>query len=333
MTEVKPKPASAAKRKTDAANAAVRLLPTLIEAFRWQQKGKLQSVSDEMAEVLDATHPAVSRKLKSAVDLAVAMRRLPTMPEHLVSFDTPRYGLTELVLDQQVLDETQRFIKEHNRREELAAFSLQPRHKVLLYGPPGNGKTMLAEAMAYELDVPLLNVKYGGLMDSHLGGTGKNINAILEYAQTSPCVLFFDEFDGVGAARNSLNDVAELRRVTNQLLIQLERLPSDCVFIAATNEVNLLDKALHRRFDITINIEAPGDALKIECACRELSVEKTPGHNITGMAEMFASPALKNLSSVVGLCRELRRDLVLNEGEGLSAILELHGLETTVCET
>lgn len=212
-------------------------------------------------------------------------------------------------------------IAEHHRRDELASFGLAPRHKVLLHGAPGNGKTMLAEALAKELDIPLLRVKYAGLIASYLGDTGKNIATIFEFAETAPCLLFLDEFDGIGAARHDNQDVGEMRRITNQLLILLDRLPPYCVFVAATNGYDLIDYALKRRFDFNIEILAPDEPLRRRCALAEIDPRLTPGHDITDLARSIAALPLKNVHEVVQLCRRLRRDLVLNDGRGLELLL------------
>lgn len=204
---------------------------------------------------------------------------------------------------------------------ELAQFKLAPRHKILLYGPPGNGKTLLAEGLAKELDLPFLPVKYAGMIESYLGSTGKNLQSIFDYAATAPCVLFMDEFDGVAIDRGDSKDVGEIRRVTNQLLILLDRLPPTCMFVAATNADELLDRAIQRRFDFVLQLPAPTQDLRRRCAERELAPSMTPGHDITCHAEAVAELPLANLSGLVKLCQRIRRDLVLNSGAGVHAII------------
>lgn len=116
---------------------------------------------------------------------------LLTVPKELVVLEQPQLALKNVVLSPHVEEEISGLIAETLRSEELAAFDLQPRHRVLLHGEPGNGKTMLAEALASELELPFLRAKYSGLVDSYMGGTGKNIDKLFEYAATAPCVLFW----------------------------------------------------------------------------------------------------------------------------------------------
>ena len=92
-------------------------------------------------------------------------------------------------------------VGEQNRADLLHSYGLEPRHRVLLAGPPGNGKTTLAEAIAEALMVPLLVVRYEAVIGSYLGETAQRISQVFELARSRRCVLFFDEFDSVGKER------------------------------------------------------------------------------------------------------------------------------------
>lgn len=313
-------PAPARERKKAAEASAIKLLPKFIQAWRWGHKQQMLEVSEAMAEAIQPHFPKIAKAITDQSKME--MKPVAVMlPEGLLTLEHARHGLDQVILPTETELACRAIIQEHWRSEDLQAFGLAPRHKVLLHGTPGNGKTLLAEALARELDVPFLRVKYSGLMTSYLGETGKNLDRIMEYAKTAPCVLFLDEFDGVGLERNSL-DVGEMRRVTNQLLISMERLPSTCLFVAATNVHSQIDGALRRRFDFTIEIPSPTLALKLRCAQKELRPELTPGHDLMHFCERVANCTTTNLFEVVELCRRLRRDLVLNDGEGLEAILQ-----------
>ena len=308
----------AAHRKASA-SSALALLPKLIDGFIWNQRDRVNELSGELAGMLSETHPAVAKRLRQLAGTNLQPTRLVAKPDNLVEFMAARHGLDAVVLPDAVADQCRRIILEHRRRDELAAFRLAPRHKVLLHGAPGNGKTLLAEALAHELDVPFLRVKYGGLIESYLGATGKNLDSLMAYASTAPCVLFIDEFDGIGMDRAAATDVGELRRVTNHLLIAIERLPSSVVLVCATNAAQLIDAALKRRFDFTLELPEPTDELKRRCARRELAPGLTPGTDVSHMAEDVATLPLTNLFEVVEHCRQIRRDLVLGD-VGNSAI-------------
>lgn len=200
-------------------------------------------------------------------------------------------------------------LDEHARRTELATFRLEPRHKILISGPPGNGKTMLAEAFAFELNVPYLVAKPSGIMESYMGGTSKNLDKLVAYASSGPCVLFFDEFDGVSKQRGGHQDVGEIHRVTNQLLLCMDQLPSHVTFICATNLDEMIDKAVLRRFDFHLRLPAPSEELRLKLARQELHPDLTPGHDLTAMALQVAQTSQENLHGVAELCRRLRRQL------------------------
>lgn len=312
-----PLPAKAQKRAADA--AAIKQLPKLIEAFQWHQMDRVSLVGESIASAIEAHHPEVSKKIRSV--FGRDLRPLCVKPEKLLDFEDARHGFSAVILPDAILRECMAIVAEHSRCDDLAAYGLAPRHKVLLHGAPGNGKTMLAEALAFELSIPFLRVKYGGLIDSHLGETGKNLQSILDYAKTAPCVLFMDEFDGIGMDRSDNRDVGEMRRITNQLLIAIERIPSSCVLVAATNADSLLDSALKRRFDFVIEVPTPTLDLRLRCARKELSPIITPGHDVLHLAERVALMDLPNLSAVVDFCKRIRRDLVLNAGAGIDVLI------------
>jgi SpoVK/Ycf46/Vps4 family AAA+-type ATPase len=127
----------------------------------------------------------------------------------------------------------------------------------LLIGAPGNGKTSLAEAIAYELAIPLFTVRYEGVIASYLGETAARVARLFDYARTRRCVLFFDEFDAIAKERGDPHDTGEVKRVVSSLLLQVDNLPSHVVVIAATNHSNLLDSAVWRRFQIRLTLNRP----------------------------------------------------------------------------
>jgi len=174
-----------------------------------------------------------------------------------VSEIMPRRKLEELVLPETTELATRQLIEEQQRAGLLRSHSLEPRHSVLLVGPPGNGKTTLAEAIAESLAVPFFVVRYEGMIGSFLGETAARLKRVFEYARTTPCVLFFDEFDAVGKERGDKHETGEIKRVVTSLLMQIDELPSYVVVIAATNHSELLDKAVWRRFQLRLSLPAP----------------------------------------------------------------------------
>lgn len=169
----------------------------------------------------------------------------------------PQKRLDNLILPQAVKDICQGMIDEQLRSEVLQSYGLEPRNKILLIGPPGNGKTSLAEAMAEALMVPLLTVRYESIVGAYLGETASKLAKLFEAAKTKKCVLFFDEFETLGKERGDAHETGEIKRVVSSLLMQIDALPSYVVAIAATNHDSLLDKAAWRRFQVKVDIPKP----------------------------------------------------------------------------
>ena len=140
-----------------------------------------------------------------------------------------------LLLPENVYKTCRTIVDEQLRTDLLRSYGLEPRNKILLIGPPGNGKTSLAEAIAEALMVPLLTVRYESIIGAYLGETASRLSKLFEYAKTRQCVLFFDEFDTIGKERGDQHETGEIKRVVSSLLMQIDALPSYVVTIAATN--------------------------------------------------------------------------------------------------
>ena len=147
--------------------------------------------------------------------------------------------------------------EEHLRKELLQSYGLSPRNRLMFLGPPGNGKTTLAEALAYELMLPLVVVRYDGLIGSFLGETANRLNKVFEYTRTQNCLLFFDEFDVIGKERGDRNETGEIKRIVSSLLLQIDALPSRTVIVVASNHASLIDSAAWRRFQVRIELAPP----------------------------------------------------------------------------
>lgn len=319
MTELD---ATAAKKQRKASDTSIiSLLPKLVERMRWSDKEQLHQILSELSAKTELAYPAIHKRIEKELRFCMTPTELRSLPKNLVELCTPALTLDDVVLDEGLMIDVKAIVEEHDRHDELAAFDLYPRHKVLLHGAPGNGKTMLAEALASSLKIPFVKAKYSGLVDSHLGVTGRNIDTLMEYAASGPCLLFLDEFDCVAIDRSAAGDVTEMRRVTNQLLLSMDKLPPYCVFVAATNSEALIDKAVMRRFDFALAINAPNENLIQRLAGKELDPSRTPGTDVKILANRIAKIPLKNMNEVVFLCRRIRRDLVLNKGQGIEAIL------------
>ena len=204
----------------------------------------------------------------------------------------PARTLDDLVLPKDVITACRLLLAEHHRADLLRAHNLEPRHRLLLTGPPGNGKTSLAESLAAELAVPLLSVRYESVIASYLGETSVRLAKLFEQVRTRRCVLFFDEFDVVGKERGDIHETGEIKRVVSSLLLQVDELPSHVVVVAATNHPELLDRAVWRRFQIRLDLPPPTQALAEEWFRR---FERRNGLKL-GRAPTTLAKQLRNLS-------------------------------------
>lgn len=315
-------PAQEKAQKKAQLASAIKLLPDLINSAYWGQIKEVQEHSQKIADIVAPHYPDVAKRIKRRTTVQTLKPNIPAFPEALLRLTQPRHGLDDVVLAPKTSADLLAFVSEQQRAEELSAFGLQPRHRILLHGAPGNGKTMLAEALALVLDLPFITTKQGSLIGSYLGETGKRIDSILEYASHAPCLLFVDEFDSLGFSRGKGMDVGEMRRITNQLLVELERLPHQCVFVAATNMAEHLDEALLRRFDFTVEIPKPTTELILSCARKELRAELTPGHDMAPHISRIGQMPFQSLYRAVHFCKRIRRDLALHEGQGIAALFQ-----------
>ena len=148
--------------------------------------------------------------------------------------------------------------QEYAARERLKRYNLVPKRKVLLYGPPGCGKTMSAERIAWNLGLPLLKVRFDSLLSSYFGESASNLRMVFDYCKNEPVVLLLDECDFIAKSRTTAQDVGEVPRIVNMLLTLLDEYDAPGLVIATTNLKVSLDEALFRRFDDVIEMALPG---------------------------------------------------------------------------
>lgn len=170
---------------------------------------------------------------------------------------TPRIRLDDLQLHDDVRETCAELVIEQRRAAVLAEVGLRPRNRILLTGPPGNGKTSVAEGIASALGRRFYVVSYDTLIGSHLGETGSRLRQVADYIGSHECVTLFDEFEAVGKERDDGDEVGEMKRVAASLLVHLERMPASTVVVAATNHPRMLDRATWRRFPLRLELEAP----------------------------------------------------------------------------
>lgn len=241
---------------------------------------------------------------------------LPENLQLLLRETVPNRRLSEIILQRDTRQELHEFLFEAGSAALLRSHSLEPRHTILLIGPPGTGKTSLAGALATELALPFLTVRYEGLVGSYLGETAGRLQEVVDYVSRTPCVLFFDEFDSVGKERSDAQETGEIKRVVSSLLLQMDALPSHCVVVCATNHPELLDRAVWRRFEIRLELPRPGPAELREWYAR---TERSFGDLGMSAAEFVRLFKDESFSEIEAITLDARRKVVLSQGGLTSA--------------
>ena len=176
--------------------------------------------------------------------------RLPLL-EELPWPDTP------IFLDVEANRTFQDFLNDVQHVRELIAEGLASQLGLLISGPPGTGKSLLAAHVAEQLSRPLYVVRLDSVISSLLGDTAKNIRAVFDYVPSQNAVLFLDEMDAVAKLRDDRHELGELKRVVNTVIQGLDSLDPHAIVVAATNHEHLLDGAIWRRFPYKISLECP----------------------------------------------------------------------------
>ncbi|RKP39579.1 P-loop containing nucleoside triphosphate hydrolase protein, partial [Dimargaris cristalligena] len=211
---------------------------------------------------------------------------------------------------------------------------VQPPRGILLHGPPGCGKTLLANAIAGELRVPFLQISAPSVVSGMSGESEKKIREVFAEARSlAPCLMFIDEIDAITPKRETAQREME-RRIVAQLLTCLDDLSWDktdykpVLIIGATNRADALDPALRRagRFDREISMVVPDETaresiLRVQCAKLRISgdfdfrdlAKKTPG---------YVGADLNALTSAAGMIAVKRIFRLLSETMELQTAME-----------
>ncbi len=194
------------------------------------------------------------------------------------------------------------------RPETFTRLGISPPKGVLIYGPPGAGKTLLARAVATESEANFISVKGPELLSKWVGESEKAVREIFRKARTAaPAIIFFDEIDAIAPTRGrSAGDSHVTERVISQLLTEMDGLESmkDVIVLAATNRPELIDRALLRtgRFDRFVYVPAPDKSSRqkiFEIYTKNMPLDEDVAiEKLVEMTEYFVG------GDVEALCRE-----------------------------
>jgi proteasome regulatory subunit len=218
------------------------------------------------------------------------------------------------------------------RPDLFTAVGIEPPKGVLLHGPPGTGKTILAKAVAQSTDATFLRVVGSEFVQKYIGEGARLVRELFELAKSkSPAIIFIDELDAIGARRmdGATSGDREVQRTLMQILAEMDGFDArgEVKLIAATNRLDMLDPALLRpgRFDRVIEIPMPSreareSILKIHTAGMSLD-EGVNLKLISDMAEGSSGADLKALSTEAGMyaIREERTTVYQSDFESAAA--------------
>lgn len=270
-------------------------------------------LAEQLRELIDKAHKKSSLTETKSGPILVLQPKSDLAS--LLSVSQPEIRLSSMSLPRSARSRLDRVILEYKQQARLREHALRPRRKLLLLGPPGTGKTMTAAALAGELHLPLFTLLLEGVITKFMGETATKLRVVFDAMYSNEAVYLFDEFDAVGARRDQLNDVGEIRRVLNSFLQLLDSNDSRGLIIAATNHPDLLDSALFRRFDDVIEYKRPeGDI------AREIIANRLASFDLTGLEWQSVLKAAQELSQadLTRASDEAAKNSVLSHSQEIS---------------
>lgn len=234
------KDAETLARLLQASTVATAMQPTKVELSRFHITGE---------PLTPQVHPPVDRETSQPLCRIVL---------------NPAEHTRHPVLSQRSSASVADLIAEWKTFERLNELGVPPGRSLLLFGPPGSGKTMTAFHIAAALGLPLVDARIDGLISSFLGTTARNIANLFAFANRYRCVLLLDEFDAIAKLRDDPQEVGEIKRVVNSLLQSLDVRADIGITIAITNHHKLLDTAVWRRFDTQIQLGLPDAGARVD---------------------------------------------------------------------
>jgi SpoVK/Ycf46/Vps4 family AAA+-type ATPase len=303
--------------------ARADLLIDLVRAARAGADEDLRRIVEAVIAEEEAKHHHVlADRLRQALRANGTRPVLEVRGEELpegIQVRTPEARLEDLVLPDAAVAALLELVEEQRRIELLRAHGLEPRHRLLLLGAPGTGKTTLAEALAERLLAPLAILRYEAVIGSFLGETGARLANVFAWARMRRCVLFLDEFDAIAKERGDEHETGEIKRVVSSLLMMVDELPSHVMVVAASNHPELLDRAAGRRFQLTLRLPAPTPATRR--VWWEHYLARLPVRVNAAPKTLAERTPVGNFAELDDLGQDIRRQLILDAGAEPSRVV------------
>jgi SpoVK/Ycf46/Vps4 family AAA+-type ATPase len=307
--------------------ASAELIQELIRAHVGRDDERFRRIALQLAaREARSGHRVVASRIRDLLeeddhpglepDLPTPIARPSRDLRTILDLVSPEDQLEDLVLEGTTAVAFDRVLVEQHAAGKLAQWSLSPRRKLLLHGPPGCGKTLSARVLAGELGLPLMRIRVETLFSRYLGETASVLAAIFDEMASRRAVYLFDEFDAIGKQRADDADVGEAKRIVSTFLQLLDADRSTALIVAATNQREVLDEALFRRFDDVVPFELPSiDALARLLALRTASY----GIPTKEQRELAESAGGLSFADVTRAIEDAAKTMVLNDRKRLIA--------------
>ena len=301
---------------------AIELIPKLLRSGLEGDRKMIEATALMIVKKIRKDYPDIANEISTILAYSGTVSpyarslNLPSLPVDKES----RYALVEIedaiaipepILNDYIFGQIVDFIKERELLQHFLQAGITPPNSLLLCGQPGVGKTYIAHWISGQLNLPLVTLDLATSISSYLGRSGQNIRSVFDYAKTQPTVLFLDELDAIAKRRDDSGDLGELKRLVNVLLKELEAFPVTGVIIGATNHPELLDKAIWRRFDRTLEIPMPEIAERRRLLFRHLD-DFINEFNKDTIEYVASCTNGINSADICKLCEHIKRQMIVS---------------------